>query len=259
MLSYSFQLVAFLAAVHFVRSAVVSCPDGQRFCSCPVGETVCEFTLRIENRQPLTSFQLSPDGRMQNIGAPYVLNSTTGFRPAITGEDGPIERPCFFDDSTITLLEDDDFTRRGCSAPITLDGVSNSDLITVNGISPAPTLIVDSGATIFAHVINDLMSDITSIHWHGMYQRHTPWMDGVGHITQPAIEPGTTFDYIFQASPMGTHWYHSHVGLQRTEGLYGALVVRGDSPPDSSELVPEENGDANIIDLPGLFTMTLID
>ena len=29
-----------------------------------------------------------------------------------------------------------------------------------------------------------------------------------------------------QAYPHGTFWYHSHVGGQRSEGSYGALIVK---------------------------------
>jgi len=51
-------------------------------------------------------------------------------------------------------------------------------------------------------------------------------MDGVDHITQCPIATYTSFRYIFQAIPSGTMWYHSHVGTQRTEGVFGSLVVR---------------------------------
>ena len=34
------------------------------------------------------------------------------------------------------------------------------------------------------------------------------------------------YRYIFRAHPSGTHWYHSHVGLQRDEGIFGALIVK---------------------------------
>jgi len=37
--------------------------------------------------------------------------------------------------------------------------------------------------------------------------------------------PKTTFRYIFKAYPSGTFWYHSHVGTQRTDGLFGAFIV----------------------------------
>ena len=59
-----------------------------------------------------------------------------------------------------------------------------------------------------------------------MFQYNTYFMDGVHHITQCPIDPQRSFRYIFKASPSGTHWYHSHTGVQRSDGLFGALVVR---------------------------------
>jgi hypothetical protein len=32
--------------------------------------------------------------------------------------------------------------------------------------------------------------------------------------------------YILRTHPSGTNWYHSHVKLQRDEGIFGALVVK---------------------------------
>ena len=122
-------------------------------------------------------------------------------------------------------------------------------------------LIVDHKAIVFARVKNRLNNngEVTSIHWHGMYQRETPWMDGVGGITQQSIGDGNDFDYIFEASPFGTHWYHSHVGEQRVNGMFAALVVRSPFPINSSELVPEENGNAIIIDRPQANTFLIGD
>ena len=34
------------------------------------------------------------------------------------------------------------------------------------------------------------------------------------------------FRYQFRADPAGTHWYHAHSGLQREDGVFGALIVR---------------------------------
>ena len=31
---------------------------------------------------------------------------------------------------------------------------------------------------------------------------------------------------IFQAYPRGTFWYHSHIGGQRVDGLFGALIIK---------------------------------
>lgn len=64
------------------------------------------------------------------------------------------------------------------------------------------------------------------MHWHGVHQRGSPWADGTARLTQSAIPPGAIFRYKFVASPPGTHWYHSHVGSQRADGLMGALIVQ---------------------------------
>lgn len=51
-----------------------------------------------------------------------------------------------------------------------------------------------------------------TIHWHGLHQRNTPYMDGVPQITQCPIESSTTFRYAFNATEPGTQFYHSHSG-----------------------------------------------
>ncbi len=50
-------------------------------------------------------------------------------------------------------------------------------------------------------------------------------MDGVTPISRPPIQSGDSFTYEFKAEPAGTHWYHSHTGLQYSEGLQGPLVI----------------------------------
>ncbi|RUS74255.1 hypothetical protein EGW08_017993, partial [Elysia chlorotica] len=64
------------------------------------------------------------------------------------------------------------------------------------------------------------------LHWHGIHQRGTPYMDGVSMVTQCPIPAHTAFTYVFEADPPGTHFWHAHTGLQRADGLYGSLVVR---------------------------------
>ena len=75
------------------------------------------------------------------------------------------------------------------------------------------------------HVTNHLLLEGTTLHFHGMYQKGTPWMDGVGYVTQCPILPRQTFTYRFEARPSGTHWYHGDFENQRIDGLYGMIVV----------------------------------
>lgn len=79
-------------------------------------------------------------------------------------------------------------------------------------------------------VVNKL-SRHTSLHWHGMRQAETWFMDGVPGLTQCPIPPGGSFVYRFKAEPVGTHWYHSHSRLQYVDGLLGVLVVHPRQDP----------------------------
>ena len=44
-------------------------------------------------------------------------------------------------------------------------------------------------------VRNHLSNEVFTIHWHGMHQRDTPWMDGASMISQCPIGPGQSFLY----------------------------------------------------------------
>jgi FtsP/CotA-like multicopper oxidase with cupredoxin domain len=70
----------------------------------------------------------------------------------------------------------------------------------------------------------------TSIHWHGFHQKGSPEMDGVEGVSREPIMPGESFVYDFIAEPAGTHWYHSHVGVQYGNGLFGPFIVEEASP-----------------------------
>ena len=113
-----------------------------------------------------------------------------------------------------------------CSPPYLFDGSTFRPFIGINGQVPGPTLIVHEDQTVVVNVANELLMETVSIHWHGMYQYNTYFMDGVQHVTQCPISPHTSFRYIFKAKPSGTFWYHSHTGVQLSDGLYGGLIVK---------------------------------
>ncbi|XP_066919627.1 uncharacterized protein [Clytia hemisphaerica] len=112
-------------------------------------------------------------------------------------------------------------------------------VMTINDTVPGPPLIVYEGQRVIIRLHNHLLSDTVTIHWHGLHQRGTPWMDGVGYVSQCPIGAGEIYVYNFTASPKGTYWYHSHMGAQRTNGLYGAFVIKERPKPGASE-PPEE-------------------
>lgn len=99
-------------------------------------------------------------------------------------------------------------------------------VVVFNKTLPGPDIIVYEGQTVIIHVTNKMRSEVLGVHWHGLNQRNTPFMDGVPFITQCPILPGQTFTYKFQAYPKGTFWYYSTTGLQRIDGASGALIVR---------------------------------
>ncbi|MFC4740458.1 multicopper oxidase domain-containing protein [Flavobacterium ponti] len=94
--------------------------------------------------------------------------------------------------------------------------------IAVNGQIPMPTLTFTEG-DIAEIVIHNKLKESTSLHWHGVFLPNKE--DGVPYLTQMPIEPNATFTYRFQVIQSGTHWYHSHSGLQEQLGMYGSLVL----------------------------------
>ena len=83
--------------------------------------------------------------------------------------------------------------------------------IAVNGQIPMPTLTFTEGDTAEIYVHN-LLQEETSLHWHGLFLPNKE--DGVPNLTQMPIKPNTTHIYKFPIIQNGTHWYHSHSGLQ---------------------------------------------
>lgn len=113
----------------------------------------------------------------------------------------------------------------------------NTTVVLVNDQFPAPTLEAIVGDDVVVHVRNDLKEG-TTVHFHGLLQRETPFMDGVPFGTQCPIAPGSNFTYRFKADASGTFWYHAHVESHFAEGFYGAFVVRtAPGEPKESELM----------------------
>ncbi|KAI1739448.1 Cupredoxin [Xylaria scruposa] len=108
-------------------------------------------------------------------------------------------------------------------------------MILANGQSPGPLIEANTGDTIRVHVNNLMPDSSTTIHWHGIDQRNTTWMDGVVGVSQCGIPPGGSFTYEFSVGGQrGTFWWHAHLSVQYSDGLYGPIVVH-----DPGEMVPE--------------------
>ena len=93
-----------------------------------------------------------------------------------------------------------------------------------NGQSPGPTIEVVEGDRVRIFLTNRL-PEHTSIHWHG--QRLPNGMDGVAGLNQPAVKPGKTFVYEFEAKRPGTFMYHPHADemTQMAMGMMGFWVT----------------------------------
>jgi FtsP/CotA-like multicopper oxidase with cupredoxin domain len=106
-------------------------------------------------------------------------------------------------------------------------------------------LLQPNGAQGMSSVVNDpfqvrLENKLpvpTAIHWHGLHPPNNE--DGVPGVTQPVVRPGTSSFYNFPLQPAGTHWMHSHQGLQEAYLLAAPLIVHdpADQARDEQEVV----------------------
>ena len=254
------QLVVLFVGVVFAAQSLPGTAQGNTYdvecnhettaCECPLEDQdgmpveVCIFYLDIQHLQTFTRYKLDQSMVSGTGGRVWYIESSTGeFLAHPSGDSG--SRVC-----------DVPLNDSSCTQPYAADGYTFRSYIGVNGQLPGPTLIVNFRQIVYVNVTNRLASESVSIHWHGMHQRKANWMDGVEHVTQCGISPGTTFTYIFRADPAGTFWYHSHSGAQRTDGLVGSLIIRE---------LPEYIADAErqlgttFVDTPKEHTLLLLD
>jgi FtsP/CotA-like multicopper oxidase with cupredoxin domain len=88
----------------------------------------------------------------------------------------------------------------------------------------------------FNILLENKLSVPTALHWHGLHPPNN--QDGVPGLTQPVIQPNASFAYDFRTVPAGTHWLHSHEGLQEAFLLSAPLIVHGaDEPADEQQII----------------------
>jgi len=98
-----------------------------------------------------------------------------------------------------------------------------------DGIVPGPLLRGKQGEELRLRLVNQLAQP-TTVHWHGIGLPNP--MDGVPNLTQAPTAPGETYDYRFRAGDAGTFWYHAQSAEHLDRGLYGALIIEEQQPPD---------------------------
>ncbi len=121
--------------------------------------------------------------------------------------------------------------------------------IAVNGQIPMPTLTFTEGDTAEIYVHNQ-MNEATSLHWHGLLLPNR--YDGVPYLTQMPIKPHSTYLYRFAIIQHGTHWYHSHTGLQEQIGMYGSFIMNKKVPSTLNIAKGDATYRKGIDDLPTL-------
>ncbi|KAH9818044.1 multi-copper oxidase laccase-like protein [Melampsora americana] len=111
-----------------------------------------------------------------------------------------------------------------------LDGYERPVLV-INNQFPGPLIEANDGDTLNILVKNKINLPV-SIHWHGIWQNGTPWMDGVTGVTQCPIPSGTEFTYSFKINgQFGTFWYHAHAQNLAADGILGPLIIHSPNDP----------------------------
>ena len=218
---------------------VIQLTQPPRYIDCRDVAGSCSITLNIAYMQTMTVYEYDPDsdrdigGRRAADG--YIVNLNTNgslqFQFEAPSLDGHLLYP---------ILADGSLERRL--------------VIAINNQVPGPTIIGRQGQNLQAKVVNNLPTESLAIHWHGLHQRGTPWMDGVAQLTHCPITSHTSFTYNFTLDQVGTHWYHGHNGPQRSNGFFGALVVTS-----TSEFTGINIPGPSFQDLPEQHTLTFFD
>ncbi|KAI0444746.1 multicopper oxidase-domain-containing protein [Xylaria telfairii] len=104
------------------------------------------------------------------------------------------------------------------------DGV-HRPMMLINNQFPGPLIEINENDVLSVKVLNKA-SNATALHWHGIFQNGTNWMDGAVGVTQCPIAPGQSYQYKFNVTGQsGTYFYHGHQGVQALDGLVGPMVV----------------------------------
>ncbi|KAI9428413.1 laccase [Lactarius indigo] len=118
------------------------------------------------------------------------------------------------------------------------DGFRRIATVAGGGVT-GPLIQGTKGDAFSIDVRNQLVSKsldlVTSVHWHGIFQKGSNYADGGSFVNQCPIVPRESFKYEFQTfEQTGTYWYHSHYKAQYCDGLRGPLVIYDPNDPHAS-------------------------
>lgn len=136
-------------------------------------------------------------------------------------QNGPTSRQCWGEYEINTNYYDTVFhTNRTVEYWLNLEEIDcapdgyQRKCLTANGTTPGPAITADWGDDIVVHVTNNIQTNGSSIHWHGVRLLNNAANDGTPGVTQCPLAPGTSMTYRFHADQYGTSWYHSHFSFQ---------------------------------------------
>ena len=109
---------------------------------------------------------------------------------------------------------------------------------------PSSTILLRRNEPTEITVVNRMTKNFASVHWHGIelesfYDGVSGW-SGAGERVAPIVAPNDSFVVRLTPDRAGTFIYHTHADetLQLTSGLYGPLLVLGETEqPDSTDRV----------------------
>lgn len=100
-------------------------------------------------------------------------------------------------------------------------------VITINGQSPGPLIEINQFEELIVNVFNNLSNKDITIHFHGIEQHGTPFMDGTPYVNQYPIRYNEYYQYKFNVgNQYGTYWYHTHTIGTYVDGLRGPIIVK---------------------------------
>ncbi|KAI0479649.1 Cupredoxin [Xylaria cf. heliscus] len=104
-------------------------------------------------------------------------------------------------------------------------------VIGINNIWPCPVIEASVGDTVVINLFNKLGNETTGLHFHGINQIESNYMDGSVGTSQCPLPPDYSVTYSFTANDPGTYWYHSHNMGQYPDGFRGPLIIHNPQDP----------------------------
>ncbi|XP_072943842.1 uncharacterized protein [Epargyreus clarus] len=164
--------------------------------------------------------------------------------------DKSCQRPCKFNVKPRRCVYDFDIE----------PAIQENDIpaIMINGMTPGPPIHVCLNDVVIVKVKNKVPDQDLAMHWHGVEQKGTPYMDGVPMVTQCPVSYGSTYEYAFIASTPGTFFYHSNSVAHQSDGVYGSIIVDQPQPLEPHvSLYDYDRGEENTLMIAAKFPSLL--